>query len=207
MQTKFTHLGGQDHRLPYDPKTPIANRVRQSFQSSEERLGKIDSYVLHGPTHRVGLSQDDLEAWKAMVQLLQQGRVHHLGVSNVTAEQLQLLCQGEIKPRFVQNRCYARLGWDAQVRKVCREHDVQYQGFSLLTANQRELQNPVILNLAKERGWSPCQVVFRFALDSGMLPLTGTSSSQHMSEDLSVVDTEPLTSKQIQAVETVSHHT
>lgn len=204
VQTKFTHLGGQDHRLPYDPKTPIANRVRQSMESSERHLGKIDSYILHGPTQRIGLGPDDLEAWGEMIELHQQGRVRYLGVSNVTAEQLHLFCQGEVKPRFVQNRCYARLGWDAQVRKVCKEHDVQYQGFSLLTANQCETQHPVILNLAKERSWTACQVVFRFALDIGMLPLTGTSSSQHMGEDLSVMDAEPLTTEQLQAIESMS---
>src|SRR5215207_4796459 len=57
LQTKFTFRGGQDHRLPYDPAAPIPTQVEQSFASSLEHLGTevIDSYVLHGPSQRVGL--------------------------------------------------------------------------------------------------------------------------------------------------------
>ena len=52
LQTKFTSVGGQDHRLPYDPDAADATQVRQSFASSLEHLGveRIDSYVLHGPS-------------------------------------------------------------------------------------------------------------------------------------------------------------
>jgi diketogulonate reductase-like aldo/keto reductase len=90
LQTKFTSRGGQDHRLPYDPNAPIPLQVEQSFASSLEHLGteRIDSYVLHGPTQRVGLAAADWEAWRAMEALHDSGRARLLGVSNVTLEQL-----------------------------------------------------------------------------------------------------------------------
>ena len=68
LQTKFTFQRGQDHRLPYDPAAPIPLQVEQSFASSLKHLGTeiIDSYVLHGPTQRVGLAVDDWAAWRAM---------------------------------------------------------------------------------------------------------------------------------------------
>src|SRR5262249_16782483 len=109
LQTKFTFRGGQDHRLPYDPGATIATQVEQSFPSSLEHLGveAIDSYVLHGPTTRTGLTGADWEAWRAMETIRDSGRTRLLGVSNVTLEQLELLCQGaRIRPHFVQNRCY-----------------------------------------------------------------------------------------------------
>src|SRR6187399_2549777 len=58
LQTKFTFRGGQDHRLPYDAAAPVATQVEQSFASSLTHLGveKIDSYLLHGPTQRIGLA-------------------------------------------------------------------------------------------------------------------------------------------------------
>jgi diketogulonate reductase-like aldo/keto reductase len=64
LQTKFTFRRGQDHRLPYDPSDSIPEQVEQSFASSLEHLGTdaIDSYVLHGPTQRVGLAANDLAA-------------------------------------------------------------------------------------------------------------------------------------------------
>jgi diketogulonate reductase-like aldo/keto reductase len=95
------------------------------------------------------------------------------------------LCRSAaVKPAFVQNRCYAREGWDRAVRDVCRSHGVMYQGFSLLTANSRELQHPTLLALARRRGQSPAQLAFRFALQAGMIPLTGTTSPMHLGEDL-----------------------
>src|SRR5438128_2586544 len=60
LQTKFTFRRGQDHRLPYDPEAPVAAQVEQSFASSLEHLGTdcVDSYMLHGPTQRMGLAAD-----------------------------------------------------------------------------------------------------------------------------------------------------
>lgn len=94
LQTKFTFRRGQDHRLPYDPNASVAVQVEQSFARSLEHLGvdTIDSYVLHGPTSRIGLADDDWEAWRAMEQIHGSGRARLLGVSNVSADQIQHLC-------------------------------------------------------------------------------------------------------------------
>ncbi len=191
LQTKFTHRGGQDHRLPYDPQAPVSTQVRQSFERSLEHLGvsRLDSLVLHGPSVREGLAPDDLEAWRAMEAQHAEGRVSLLGVSNVTRGQLErLLAEAAVAPAFVQNRCYARAGWDRQVRALCRERGVVYQGFSLLTANARELAHPDLRAIAARAGLTPAQTVFRFALQVGMLPLTGTTDPAHMRKDLGAYD-------------------
>jgi diketogulonate reductase-like aldo/keto reductase len=187
LQTKFTFGAGQDHRLPYDPKAPIRWQVGQSFASSLEHLGTriIDSYLLHGPTQRSGLAAADWEAWRAMEVLHDSGRARLLGVSNFTLEQLQRLCeQARVPPRFVQNRCYASRGWDRAIREFCGARGMVYQGFSLLTANRDVLAHPEMVRIARRHGRSVAQVVFRFALDAGMVPLTGTTDAGHMREDL-----------------------
>lgn len=189
LQTKFTFRHGQDHRLPYDPQAPIATQVEQSFASSLEHLGTdtIDSYLLHGPTQRAGLAAADWEAWRAIERIYDNGRTRAIGVSNVSLEQLEELCrQARVQPRFVQNRCYAVRGWDRNVRKYCESHEIIYQGFSLLTANREVLTNPVLNHIAARHGRTTSQIVFRFAIDVGMLPLTGTSSADHMRTDLGV---------------------
>ena len=152
LQTKFTFQAGQDHRLPYDPKAAIATQVQQSFASSLEHLGVrvIDSYVLHGPTQRVGLAADDWAAWRAMEAIHTSGQARLLGVSNVSLEQLPSLCQdARVPPRFVQNRCYAVRAWDRPVRQFCTAHGIVYQGFSLLTANREALAWPEMTRIAK----------------------------------------------------------
>ncbi len=191
LQTKFTFRRGQDQRLPYDPAAPIAVQVEQSFASSLEHLGTavIDSYLLHGPTLRAGLAAADWEAWRAMEAIHDSGRARLLGVSNVTLEQLQAFCDGtRIRPHFVQNRCYAVHGWDDHVRRFCTTAGIAYQGFSLLTANRALLAHPEMTRLAERHRRSVTQIVFRFALDAGMVPLTGTTDAGHMRDDLAVFD-------------------
>ncbi len=191
LQTKFTFRSGQDHRLPYDPAASIAAQLEQSFASSLEHLGTefIDSYVLHGPTQRIGLAPDDWAAWRAMEKIHDSGRARLLGVSNVTLEQLQTLCrEARIRPRFVQNRCYAVREWDRLIREFCTANEMTYQGFSLLTGNRDVMVRPELVQIAKRHGRSVSQIVFRFALDVGTLPLTGTTDAEHMRSDLDVFD-------------------
>ncbi len=191
LQTKFTFRPGQDHRLPYDPAAPVAEQVEQSFASSLEHLGveRIDSCLLHGPMQRAGLSPQDWEAWAAIERLHERGRARLIGVSNMTAEQLEALCAGARRPpQFVQNRCYAILGWDWDVREVCAARGIVYQGFSLLTANQDVLAHPAVVAIATRHDRTTCQIIFRFALQVGMICLTGTSDPSHMQQDLSVRD-------------------
>lgn len=191
LQTKFTSRRGQDHRLPYDPAAPISTQVEQSFASSLAHLGveRIDSYVLHGPSGPVGLNADDWAAWRAMEALHDTGRARLLGISNVTLEQLQRLWQeARVRPRFVQNRCYAELGWDRRVREFCAAHEMVYQGFSLLTANYDLVTGATVTEIAARYRRTIPQIVFRFALDVGMIPLTGTTRAEHMQADLEVFD-------------------
>jgi diketogulonate reductase-like aldo/keto reductase len=191
LQTKFTSVGGQDHRLPYDPSADPATQVRESFASSLEHLhtDHLDSYVLHGPSSSRVITAEDWEVWRAMEALHGEKKTRLLGVSNVTAAQLAALYEGSaVRPAFVQNRCFAVSGWDRDTRAYCRAHGIVYQGFSLLTANPRALASPAVQQAARRTGRTPAQVVFRFALEVGMLPLTGTSSRAHMQEDLAALE-------------------
>jgi diketogulonate reductase-like aldo/keto reductase len=206
LQSKFTFRPGQDHRLPYDPRAPIASQVEQSFASSLQHLGTdyLDSFVLHGPMTRVGLSEADWEAWRAMEDLHVRVRARLLGISNVDLDQLYLLCQGaRVRPHFVQNRCFAVHAWDRDVRAFCAEHDIVYQGFSLLTANRPVLARREVAQIAARHGRTVAQVVFRFALEVGMLPLTGTSDPCHMREDLDVFNFD-LDSGEVEVIEALS---
>jgi diketogulonate reductase-like aldo/keto reductase len=187
LQTKYTYPRGQDHRLPYDPAAPPPEQVHQSFARSLVNLGveRLDSYVLHGPEAREGLSTNDRAVWRAMEELHAAGRVGLLGVSNISADQLRLLLEhARVRPAFVQNRCYASQGWGREVRAICDAHGMVYQGFSLLTANREVWNDKRVFAIARRTGATPAQVLFRYALAMGILPLTGTSDARHMELDL-----------------------
>jgi len=206
LQTKFTYVDGQDHRLPYDRGADLATQVAQSMASSLDHLrtDHVDSYVLHGPATGHGWSDDDREVWAAMVRERDAGRTRLLGVSNVALEQLEEMAAAEREvPAFVQNRCFARHGWDRAVRAFCRERGIVYQGFSLLTANRAVLSHPLVTGIAAREGATPAQVVFRFALAVGMLPLTGTSDATHMTQDLAS-GLLTLSSDEVRAIESLA---
>jgi diketogulonate reductase-like aldo/keto reductase len=191
LQTKFTYQRGQDHRLPYDPKARLSLQVAQSLASSLDHLATchVDSFVLHGPSSGYEWMEDDTEVWEAMRQERDAGRTRLLGVSNVSIEHLdQMAASGLELPAYVQNRCFARTGWDREVRAFCDQHKIVYQGFSLLTANPEVLRHPPLIALAKKLNATPAQFVFAFARAVGMLPLTGTSSAEHMKQDLATLD-------------------
>ncbi|MEK6683467.1 MAG: aldo/keto reductase [Nitrospirota bacterium] len=206
LQTKFTPVNGQDHRTPYDATADLTTQVKQSFDSSLAHLHTdyLDSYVLHGPYSRQGLGEADWEVWAAVEGLYQSGKTKMIGISNVTAGQLRQLCERAIhKPMVVQNRCYAALGWDQEVREICRAHGMIYQGFSLLTANGAVLSDPEIQAIAKQLGAGIAQVIFRFAMQIGMLPLTGTTNPDHMKEDLQA-ERFALSADEIRRIETIA---
>jgi diketogulonate reductase-like aldo/keto reductase len=139
-----------------------------------------------------------------MVKERDAGRTRLLGVSNVSLRHLaQMTATGAEAPAFVQNRCFARFGWDRAVRVFCRDRNIVYQGFSLLTANPEVLGHPLVAGIAaRERATRP-QVVFRFALAVGMLPLTGTSSAEHMKQDLTS-PTLALSDDEVHAIESLA---
>jgi diketogulonate reductase-like aldo/keto reductase len=206
LQTKYTYQGGQDHRLPYDPEAELSTQVAQSMASSLEHLGTdhVDSYVLHGPASGYGWSDEDAEVWAAMVKERDAGRTRLLGVSNVSLRHLeQMEAAGAEPPAFVQNRCFARLGWDRHVRAFCADRSIVYQGFSLLTANPEALRHPLVLGIAARTRATPAQVVFRFAQAVGMLPLTGTSRAEHMEQDRASRDL-TLADDEVRAIESLA---
>ena len=191
LQTKFTYQRGQDHRLPYDPAASLAVQVAQSLASSLEHLATdyVNSYVLHGPASGYDWTDADSEVWEAMRKERDAGRTLLLGVSNVSLHHLEQMEAAHLElPAFVQNRCFARLGWDRDLRAFCNQRKSRYQGFSLLTANPEVLQHPPFIALAGELNATPAQIIFSFARAIRILPITGTTNAEHMQADLASLD-------------------
>lgn len=206
LQTKFTSAHGQDHRKPYNDFDSLTKQVQQSFASSLDHLQTdyIDSYVLHGPALSRGIIDADLEIWQAMEALVLNGKIKFLGISNVTMEQVEALFNTvSIKPSFIQNRCFAASNWDHDLRLFCKRNTIIYQGFSLLTANQPYLLTPYMQTLSQKYNKTISQIIFRFACQIGMQPLTGTTNPQHMTDDLNINDFE-LSALELQQIENIS---
>lgn len=192
LQTKFTPLSGQDPRqVPYDKNSPVELQIAQSFEASTKNLQTeyVDSLVLHSPMEPHALL---MKAWNAMEKIQKTGGARQLGISNCyhTEVMRSLYADANVKPAVVQNRFYQETGYDANLRHWCSHHGVIYQSFWTLTANPHILSSNTVRTIAKKYNKTEAQIFFRYLSHSGIVPLTGTTSEQHMREDLSIFDFE-----------------
>jgi diketogulonate reductase-like aldo/keto reductase len=190
VQTKFTPLSGQDpQRIPYDANAPLREQVAQSFAASLRNLQTthLDALVLHSPLPR---HEQTMEVWQAMETLVDAGGVKRLGISNCYDKRTleTLYATSRIKPSIVQNRFYEQTDYDRDIRQLCSARGMAYQSFWTLTANPHLLADDTMRLLSMKYQRSPAQVLFRYLTQIGVTPLTGTTSDQHMREDLSIFE-------------------
>jgi len=192
LQTKFTPLSGQDPRqVPYEKNAPVELQIAQSFETSKNNLQTeyVDSLVLHSPMAPHPLL---MKAWNAMEKIQKTGGARQLGISNCYDTDVirSLYADSGVKPAIIQNRFYQETGYDEDLRHWCSDHEVIYQSFWTLTANPHILASNIIRSIAWKYKKTEAQIFFRYLSLSGIVPLTGTTSEQHMREDLGIFDFE-----------------
>jgi diketogulonate reductase-like aldo/keto reductase len=192
LQTKFTPLSGQDLRqVPYDMNAPVDLQVAQSFEVSKKNLQTeyVDSLVLHSPIAPHALL---MKVWNAMEIIQKTGGARQLGISNCYDPEVfrSLYADATVKPSVVQNRFYQDTGYDVDLRHWCSNHGVIYQSFWTLTANPHIIASNTVRTIAKKYKKTEAQIFLRYLSQSGIVPLTGTSSEQHMREDLGIFNFE-----------------
>ena len=127
-----------------------------------------------------------MEVYRECEKFVDEGRVKQLGISNLYDLKglRKLYDDARHKPAVVQNRFHAETNFDHDLREFCREKNIFYQSFWTLTANPDILAHPLVKQLAQERHGTSAQVFFRFLIDIGLTPLTGTTDEKHMKEDI-----------------------
>ena len=201
IQTKFTSIDGQDPKnIPYDKNLPLNQQVQQSFKKSLLNLQTeyIDSILIHSPmkTHA-----DTMIVWKEFENFHSQGLVRFLGVSNCYSlrELKKIYDDANIKPKFLQNRFYSDSGYDIEIREFCKENEIIYQSFWTLSANPEALNSIAVMKAAKAHDKTVAQIWFRFCVQLGITPLTGTTNEHHMKDDLNVFQFE-LSSEEMNSI-------
>jgi len=205
LQTKFTSLNGQDlsKSIPYDKNETLTNQVRQSIEKSLENLQTdyIDCILMHSPMQHW---KETYEVWKAFEEYYKLGKVKQLGISNIYALPLleKIFEKSEIKPSIIQNRFYIESGYDKEIREFCKENGIIYQSFWTLTANPHILENSKTIKIAQKYEKTPAQIFFKYIIQLGIAPLTGTSNEDHMREDLEVLEMPELQEDEIRHFDT-----
>ncbi|NHN57062.1 aldo/keto reductase [Calidifontibacter sp. DB0510] len=159
--------------------------ARQSLRDSATAFGVdvLDLALIHWPNPSRGLYG---EAWRALVDAQQRGQVRTIGVSNFTAEHLQRIIdetgvtpavnQIELHPYFPQT----------QMLQVHRDLGIQTEAWSPLGKRDKPYEEPVVAKIAEAHGVSPAQVVLRWHVEIGSLPLPKSSTPERQRENLDV---------------------
>ena len=161
---------------------PAHRALEESLQRLD--LGWIDLYLIHFPVP--GLRR---ESWGVLEEALEEGLVRAIGVSNYMEHHLrELLDYASILPAVNQIELHP---FNARTRHgvtdFCRRRGVVVQAYSPLTKAQR-LDDPVVGEIARERGRTPAQILIRYGLEKGWVTLPKSSNRERIRENADVVD-------------------
>ena len=143
------------------------------------RVERVDLYQFHRPDPKVPLE----ESVGALVELRQEGKIRHIGVSNVTADELRRARQvTEIVS--VQNRYNPLDRRSDELVDVCARDGLAFLPWA--PVGQGDVGNEVVADVARRHGVSPYQVVIAWLLarSPAMLPIPGTGSVAHLEENV-----------------------
>ncbi|WP_308721461.1 aldo/keto reductase [Komagataeibacter xylinus] len=158
----------------------------RAFEASLERLkmSYVDMYLIHWP-----LPAKDLyvESWKAMIRLQKEGRVRSIGVSNFLPEHLQrLVDETGVTPAVNQIEMHVDFAQAAQ-REVDGKLGILTQAWSPL-GRGAILKDPTLARVAERHGRTPAQVMLRWVVQTGSVPIPKSAHPERMRANLRVFD-------------------
>ncbi|MFW0768726.1 aldo/keto reductase [Arthrobacter koreensis] len=160
--------------------------VRRAFDASARRLGTeyIDLLLVHWPNP----DQDRyVEAVLGVADLLEEGLIRGIGVSNFKPAHLQRLAEAGVIPDLNQIQVDPR-----HVREASRQANnrlgIVTESWSPLGRDGGLLEDTVVTALAAKYRKTPGQIVLRWHVQQGLVPIPKASSPAHLAENLAVFD-------------------
>jgi 2,5-diketo-D-gluconate reductase A len=161
--------------------------AQQAFANCSKRLGldHIDLFLIHWPNPRLGRY---VEAWRGMIELLEQGDVRAIGVSNFKPSHLQrLIDETGVVPHVNQIQLNPWVSRAAE-REYHKSHGIVTESWAPIGKGGGLLGDPAIADLARARSRTPAQVVLRWHLQLGLIPIPKTARRERLAPNLDVFD-------------------
>lgn len=179
-------------------------QAHKAFEASLKRLGMeyVDLYLLHWP-----VTGKRLDSWRALEEIHASGRAKAVGVSNFTVRHLTELAEkASITPAVNQVEFHPFL-YDEQVEllEYCAQHDIVVEAYSPL-AHGKKTDETVLSPIAKRHGKSSAQVILRWCVQHGTVPLPKSTNPVHMQDNLDIFDFE-LSAEEMRAIDGLSDGT
>lgn len=178
-----TSKGGYRHeRLGAWRSDARPEHLKEALDGSLQRLGleTIDLYQLHCPDHRV----DYADSVGALVEMKAQGKIRHIGISNVGIQQIDI-ARRETEIVSVQNAFNVRHLGHREVLAHCEKHGLKFIPWMPLGDGGISWNDPTLQSLAAKHDATPAQIALAalLHLSPAILPIPGTSSPDHLREN------------------------
>ncbi len=159
-------------------------RVRAAFQRSLDKLGLayVDLYLIHWPIPFV-----KSRVWRDFEKIYEEGRVRSIGVSNYSVEQMEKLASTAAIRPAVNQVLFHPLSYKKRLLDYCKSKNIVVEGYSPL-ARGRKFANPVIAGIARKYAKTPAQVMIRWSLQHGVIPIPKSSRKERIIENAAVFD-------------------
>jgi diketogulonate reductase-like aldo/keto reductase len=173
-------------KLSADVKTYQGAIDQFNETMSKLKLDVLDLYLIHAPTpwgdQETDYSKGNIEAYKALEHLYQEGKVRAIGISNFNPSQIQnILDHTSIKPQVNQIKYHVGYLLNETIT-YCKMNDILIEAYSPLGRAQI-LEHPIIVEMAKKYQVSPAQLCLRFTLDMQTLPLPRSKNKTRIKEN------------------------
>jgi 2,5-diketo-D-gluconate reductase A len=175
-----TKLRGADHGY---------ESTKQALHASLGRLGLdyVDLYLIHWPLPRLDRYA---ESWRAMEELLADGKTRSIGVSNFLAEHLDRLAAGSATvPAVNQIELHPRLPQREQRADNARR-GIVVQSWSPLERAGTVVDEPILTTIGSRYGKTPVQVILRWHVQLGLVPIPKSGNVDRLRQNLEVFDFE-----------------
>lgn len=151
------------------------------------QLGKayVDLLLIHRPPE----GEVGVELWEGLIKSRQDGLTKDIGVSNYTVGQIQDLIDESGEVPAVNQIEMSPFGYSEEMLEFCRDNNITIQAYSPLTRGER-LDDDTLVEIAEKHGKTSAQVMIRWCIEMGAVPIPKANDIAHASENLDVFDFE-----------------
>ncbi len=166
------------------------HKTKEAFAKSLKQTGLnyLDLYLIHWPANARNFNnwqKTNAETWRAMEELLEEGKIKSIGVSNFWPEHLEaLLDSAKIKPAVNQIEFHPGY-WQPETTKYCREKEIVLQAWSPL-ARGRIFGNEILIEIANRHQKTVSQIALRWIVQQGVIPIPKAASKERMNENFDI---------------------